>query len=121
MKTKPMKKINLDEVVRLAGITDNDEDLAHNLGISVSTLYNRKRDNEEFAAAIKKGKAKAHSFVISKLMEAIEGGNVTAMIFYLKTRCGWRETERTELDIKQPFQFIIKNDLPPDHPVESGE
>ena len=38
-----------------------------------------------------------HEHVVGKFMDAIDSGNVTAMIFYLKTQCGWKETERYEV------------------------
>ena len=79
-------------------------------------MKNRKRDFDQFATAIKKGKAKANAFVGGKLMNLIKEGNVSATIFYLKSRCGWKETERTELtgkdgkELQNPV-FVINNDL----------
>lgn len=114
MKTKPKIELDLTDVEKWAGLSDTDAELAHNLGISDTTLYARKKESAEFCDAIKRGKAKQKAFVIGKLIDAVTNGNVTAMIFYLKAH-GWRETDRTELEIQQPFQLIIKNDLPPDN------
>ena len=50
-----------------------------------------------FATAIKKGKAKANAFVGGKLMALIREGNPAATIFYMKSRCGWKETDRKEI------------------------
>ena len=113
MITKPKIQLDPAEVEKWAGLSDTDEELAHNLGISPPTLYKRKKESLEICEAIKRGKAKQKSYVIGKLMDAVDNGNVTAMIFYLKAH-GWRETERQELEVNQPFQFVIKNDLKPD-------
>ena len=34
-----------------------------------------------------------HGLVVGKLFESIKGGNVSSIIFYLKTQCGWREKD----------------------------
>ena len=33
---------------------------------------------------------------VGKLVEQIKKGNVSAICFYLKTKCGWKETQVTE-------------------------
>ncbi|MCM1513218.1 MAG: DNA-binding protein, partial [Oxalobacter formigenes] len=63
---------------------------------SYTTLKNRKRESDLFASAIKRGKAKANVFVGGKLMEQIKNGNTVATIFYMKSRCGWKEKNITE-------------------------
>jgi hypothetical protein len=42
-------------------------------------------------------------------MESIKGGNITAMIFFLKTQAGWKETITQEHTGKdgQPIQHSI--------------
>ena len=55
---------------------------------------------EEVDAAMKRGRAKANIKVGNALMKAIEGGNVTAIIFYLKARAGWTEKQQIEAEIK---------------------
>lgn len=113
---KPRIDIDISEVERLAQVCDNEEEIALALGISYSTLRRRKRDYEQFEQSIKKGKAKANAFVGGKLMNLIKEGNVSATIFYLKSRCGWKEIERTELtgkdgkELQNPV-FVINNDL----------
>lgn len=94
---KPRIDIDISEVERLAQVCDNEEEIALALGISYRTLQNRKKDFANFATAIKKGKAKANAFVGGKLMQLVKEGNPAAIIFYMKSRCGWRETVRQEL------------------------
>lgn len=93
--------IDLNAVEEAAQVCDSEEEIALALGISYSTLRRRKAESEQFEQAIKRGKAKANVFVGGKLMQAIKKGNITAIIFYLKTRCGWKETQKIEADVTQ--------------------
>ena len=96
-RTRPRIQTDLDKVEQLAQVCDNEEEIALALGISYRTLQNRKKDFANFATAIKKGKAKANAFVGGKLMSLIKEGNPAAIIFYMKSRCGWRETVKQEI------------------------
>jgi hypothetical protein len=42
-------------------------------------------------------KAKVAGAIAAKLVQKALEGNMVAMIFYLKTQCGWRETNAVEL------------------------
>lgn len=97
MRTKPKKEFDLAEVERLASLGLTREQIASSLGASASTVYNRLRDDEDFSEAVKRGEARGIGAVASRLMEQINEGNTTAMIFYLKSRAGWKETNRQEL------------------------
>ena len=101
MITKPKIKIDLKQVEALAANGLTDEQIASALGISRTTLSNRKRENEQFVLAIKRGKAKGIALVTNKLMESIKGGNITGMIFFLKTQAGWKETNVQEEENKE--------------------
>jgi len=92
MITKPKIHIDLKQVESLAANGLTQEQIAAALGISESTLHKRKQENTDFTAAIKRGKAKGIALVTNKLMESIKGGNMTGMIFFLKTQAGWKET-----------------------------
>ena len=96
MITKPKIQIDLKQVESLAANGLTQEQIAAALGISETTLHQRKRDSADFAAAIKRGKAKGIALVTNKLMESIKGGNMTGMIFFLKTQAGWKETNVQE-------------------------
>lgn len=102
-RVKPMagKKMYIDlaKVEQYAQVCDNEEEIARALGISYRTLVRRKAEFVEFGEAIKRGKAKANVFVGGKLMEHVKNGNIAATIFYLKSRCGWKETQRLEGDL----------------------
>jgi predicted DNA-binding protein (UPF0251 family) len=96
MITKPKIHIDLKQVESLAANGLTQEQIASALGISESTLTKRKRENTDFTDAIKRGKAKGIALVTNKLMESIKGGNMTGMIFFLKTQAGWKETNVQE-------------------------
>ena len=95
--TKPKIEINLKQVEALAARGLTQQQIADSLGISESTLYTNKRENADFAEAIKRGKAKGIATVTNKLFAKIEEGNLTATIFYLKTQAGWKETSVNEI------------------------
>ena len=98
---RPVIPIDLKKVEEFAQVCDSEEEIALALGISYGTFQNRKRDYCDFCEAIKRGKAKANVFVGGQLMKKIKAGDTTSIIFYLKSRCGWKETQKIEADINQ--------------------
>ena len=96
-RTKPKIEIDLAKVEVMAANGLTQQQIADSLGISVSTRYGRKRESEEFEEAIKRGKAKGVAVVTNELMKQVKRGNVTAMIFFLKARAGWKEKNEVDL------------------------
>jgi len=43
-----------------------------------------------------KGKAKVNSGVVNVLLEATMEGNINALMYWTKHRCGWKEGENPE-------------------------
>ena len=94
-KTKPFKQIDLEKVTEYAAQGLTMQQIADLIGVSVRTLFNRQKDFAVFADAIKKGRALAElkfATALQSLALDPEHPNVTAIIFYLKTRCGWVES-----------------------------
>jgi len=60
---------------------------ASKLGCSRTTMYIYLKKYATAATALEDEREKRHDFVESKLMSAINGDNITAIIFYLKTQC----------------------------------
>lgn len=99
----PRKKILATKAILkkaedLAARGVSQANIAYACGMCEATLYNRIKDDPEFRAALKKGRARAEDAAAGKLWELIEQGSPAAIIFYLKSRCGWKEG--SEVDIK---------------------
>jgi len=79
------------------GLTD--EQIAHNCGISVATLYNWKNKHVDILEALKKGKEVVDYEVENALHKKAINGDVTAMIFWLKNRRPekWRDKPKDDL------------------------
>lgn len=77
-------------VKTLAAVGTRYVDIAHKLGINDETLRKHYRQDLE------DGRIDANSQVASTLFQRAKQGNMTAAIFWLKTRAGWKETNVTE-------------------------
>jgi hypothetical protein len=78
------------QVKTLAAVGIRHEDIAAKLGICADTLtkYYRKELDD--------GRVDANAVVARSLYEQAKTGNTAAMIFWLKTRAGWKETQVNE-------------------------
>ena len=74
-----------EKVRHLAGIGVRQDDIARIIGCAPKTL--RKRCREDLDCGV----AEANALVSGYLFAKAKGGNVTAQIFWLKTRANWRE------------------------------
>lgn len=97
---KVADKIDLALVEKYAQVCDSQEDIARALGLDRSTIKKAIKENEDFAEAVARGKSKANIFVGGKLIELIKSGNPAATIFYLKSRCGWKEARDNAFSVK---------------------
>ena len=75
-----------------------DEQIAHNMGISTSTLYDWKNKYPEISKALKKGKEVVNFEVENALYKSALSGNVTAQIYWLNNRMPkrWRNKQESE-------------------------
>lgn len=86
---RPRIDIDIDRVAELAGRGLTQAEICAVLGISETTLYDRKRDSEVFADAINRGRAHAAQDVANALYEkATVDKDLGAIIWYEKTRRG---------------------------------
>jgi hypothetical protein len=74
-----------ERVRHLAGVGLRQDDIAKIIGCTAKTLRKRFRDD------LDRGVAEANATVSGFLFAAAKAGNVTAQIFWLKTRAHWRE------------------------------
>lgn len=79
------------QVKTLAAVGIRHEDIASKLGISVDTL------TKYYRQELDEGRIDANAQIGKSLYEQAKAGNTTAMIFWLKTRAGWKETQVNEL------------------------
>jgi transposase-like protein len=79
------------------GLTD--EQIAHNIGINVATLYKWKNAHSEIGNALKKTKEVVDRQVENALFKKAMSGDTTALIFWLKNRRpqDWRDKRETQL------------------------
>jgi hypothetical protein len=79
------------KLVKQASIFMTNAQVADFIGISETTL------KKYFPEELKLGAKQANINVGSALYKSAMGGNVTAQIFWCKTRLQWKEVDRTEL------------------------
>ncbi|MYU70419.1 MAG: Putative bacteriophage terminase small subunit [Bacteriophage sp.] len=81
-----------DNLVLLQGWKRNgltDEQIAHNMSISVHTLNHWKQKYKQIRQSLKVGRETANFIVERELFQKAINGNTTAMIFWLKNN--WRD------------------------------
>jgi transposase len=74
----------------LAAVGIRHEDIAAKLGICADTL------TKYYRQELDDGRIDANSQIGKSLYEQAKNGNTAAMIFWLKTRAGWKETQVQE-------------------------
>lgn len=83
-----------ETVSKLAAVGIPQKDIATVLGIDAKTLRKHYRNE------LDKAMTEANAAVAGKLYNAAMAGSVPAMIFWCKTRMGWRETGTLEISQK---------------------
>ena len=102
----PKKKLTpeqLEMIETMAGYGVPQKDIAATIGIDPKTM--RRHYSDRLAA----GMTKANQRVAESLFEQATRGNVTAAIFWAKTRMGWKETNVTEHTGKDGGAIEIEN------------
>jgi Glu-tRNA(Gln) amidotransferase subunit E-like FAD-binding protein len=90
--TPGRKRIRFSEedyqnITKWAGLGLSEQQIADNLGVSLSSIARNKRNNDKFDIALKKGRSVAIKEVANALFtNAIQENNTTAQIFFLKNR-----------------------------------
>ena len=90
------------------GLTD--EQIAHNVGINVATLYTWKNKYSEINDTLKQTKEIVDRQVENALHKKAKGGDVTAMIFWLKNRRSKEWRDRFQQDIFTPEPIKVEMD-----------
>lgn len=106
------KVIDYEKLYNLAKMGLSEEQIATSLGISVSTITRRKRDDEQFERTLKAGKQEGITAVTNQLFNSAtdpDKPNTSAAIFFLKNRAGWRD--RQEVDANLSGSIELTHDI----------
>ena len=83
------------EVETLAAVL-NVAQMADYFGIGRTTFFSILNRDAEVSERYKRGRARAVGSIAQSLVTKARAGDTTAMIFFLKTQGGWRETVEVE-------------------------
>lgn len=116
MITKPKKVLDLSDYKRIETMAAHGvriESQARILGLEPRTFERILKRDKEAKKHFNNGKAKAETLVTNKLFSLIEKGHPSAIFFYLKTQCRWKETSNIEVTQEKPkkaapFKFVVK-------------
>ena len=78
------------KVYELSSVGTTYEDIAKVIGISHDTL------TKYYRPELDRGRIDANAIVAGTLFKQAQEGNTSAMIFWLKTRAQWKETQKHE-------------------------
>jgi len=107
------EKRSLVKTLAAVGITF--EDIATKLGISEKTL------TKHYRKELDEGRIDANAEIGRGIYQVAKDGNVSAMMFWLRTRAGWKETNGLELSGQggQPIQVITG--IKPRKKIDNGD
>lgn len=103
-----------EKILLLQGWARNgltNEQIASNMEIAVSTLWEWRKKSPKISNALKIGKDEADIQVENALYKAALEGNTTAMIFWLKNRRSkeWRDKIQQKITTESAVKLVIDN------------
>lgn len=103
-----------EKILLLQGWARNgltNEQIASNMNIGITTLWEWRKKSPKIANALKIGKDEADIQVENALYKAALEGNTTAMIFWLKNRRSkeWRDKIQQEITTESAVKLVIDN------------
>ncbi|WP_457787197.1 hypothetical protein [Pseudomonas sp. PL-6] len=101
-----------EKLLELAASGYNKKGLAYRLGTTVETLNKWLELYPELQQALDEGREREHNALFTALYDsATKGGNVTAAIFLLKARHGYREGDQAEIANRVSINFQLPGAL----------
>jgi len=98
-----------ETLLELAASGYNKKGLAYRLGTTVETLNKWLEIHPELQQALDEGREREHHALFNALYEnATKGGNVTAAIFLLKARHGYREGDHRRSPTRSLSTFSFR-------------
>ena len=110
---RPRAELTVDqlaEVETLAAVLTVAQ-MADYFGIGRTTFFSILNRDADVSERYKRGRARAVGAIAQSLVTKARAGDTTAMIFFLKTQGGWRETvevETREVDADSTFQKLTE-------------
>ena len=101
---RPQKKIDEEQVRKLAAINCSLEEIGSIVGCSVDTLGRR------FAEVIKEGRNHGRTSLKRKMYETAMGGNITMMIWLSKQMLGYTDKVEEKMTVKAALVDPDQND-----------
>lgn len=104
---RPLTVLDNEQLVQVEALAAvlTTEQIADYFGIARTTFYDIMKRDPLVSARYKKGRAKAIGNIAKGLLQKAQGGDNTAMIFYLKTQAGWKETTIVQNENKDVKTF----------------
>ena len=95
---RPRIVLTEEQTAKVEGLASHftTEQIADYFGIDRSTFYEIRKRQPEVFQQYKKGRARLIEEIASSLIRNAIAGDTAAMIFYLKAKAGWRETQSIE-------------------------
>lgn len=90
-KFDPKDQATLRKIEKLAAGQMLEKDIAYCMGIHPTYFADLKALHPELSDAIKKGTAKGLEIATQTMLNAMKKKNLSATMFYLKCKGGWRE------------------------------
>lgn len=103
-----------EKIITLEGWARNgltNEQIARNMSIGITTLWEWRKKSPKIANALKTGKDEADLQVENALYKEALKGNTTAIIFWLKNRkpSEWRDKIQQEITTESAVKLVIDN------------
>lgn len=103
-----------EKIITLEGWARNgltNEQIASNMSIGITTLWEWRKKSAKIANALKTGKDEADLQVENALYKEALKGNTTAIIFWLKNRkpSEWRDKVQQEITTESAVKLVIDN------------
>ena len=103
-KARILSAEELSQVETLASVLTSEQ-IADYFGVGRTTFYEIMERQSEVSERYKKGRAKAIGSIAKGLLQKAQGGDNAAMMFYLKTQAGWKETTHVQQETKEVKTF----------------
>jgi len=121
---RDMRRLTTDDIAKAASLSGaglTQQQIADYFEMSLATLKTKMKANPDLKCAMRKGKSIRIAHVSGKLMQLIDNGNITAIIFYLKTQGRWKEAQENTLDPDDDETMAEKLSIETCDPIEASK